>query len=151
MMVVENGIDVIILFNPWCTGENCDDWALLLSHYFSDHSHFFSHSFLHFSLFTPSPPTSPFPPSPSPPSHPIASTADTCHYRGPVGDLEEYILSTVGKIWIGTADSSYGRPWQHSQFMKDTLEVALSLLEKMKEDSFDPVKVSGAYRSEGRW
>ena len=109
-----------------------------------------SSSLLH--LLPPPLPLSPFPlsrfplsPSPSfpfPPSHPIASTADTCHYLGPVGDLEEYILSTVGKIWIGTADSSYGRPWQHSQFMKDTLEVALSLLEKMKEDSFDPVKVS---------
>lgn len=68
--------------------------------------------------------------------------ADTCHYLGSSGDLDEYILSTVGKIWIGTADSSYGRPWQHSQFMKDTLEVALSLLDQMKENSFDPVKVS---------
>ena len=59
-----------------------------------------------------------------------------------MSDLDEYVLNTKGRIWVGSARSNYGRPWQFSQFSKDCLEVALWILEHMKGDQRnDPVEV----------
>jgi len=66
---------------------------------------------------------------------------DSCVYSD-VSDLDEYVLNTSGRIWVGSSRSNYGRPWQFAQFDKDCLEVALWLLEKMKpKDRRDPILV----------
>lgn len=77
--------------------------------------------------------------------HPLSSVFcldDTCHYPNQ-SDLSEYVLNGSGRIWVGTSTSNYGRPWQFSQFSKDSLEVALWVLDQMKRDErSDPVKVT---------
>ena len=50
------------------------------------------------------------------------STEDACSYPT-TSDLEEYVLNTSGKIWVGSASSNYGRPWQFSQFNDNCLVV----------------------------
>ena len=52
------------------------------------------------------------------------------------------MLNNQGRIWVGSANSNYGRPWQFAQFTKQALQVALYLLDKLpKKDRADPVKV----------
>ena len=78
--------------------------------------------------------------SPPPPTH--THTEDSCYYDAGVSDLDEYVLNTKGRIWVGSARSNYGRPWQFAQFSKDCLEVALWILEHMNGDQRnDPVEV----------
>ena len=73
----------------------------------------------------------------------LLSTEDLCNYPDE-SELDEYILNTSGRIWVGSSRSNYGRPWQFSQFSNDCLEVALWLMEKMKpRDRGNPILVSG--------
>ena len=66
---------------------------------------------------------------------------DTCSYPT-VSDLEEYVLNTAGKIWVGSTNSNFGRPWQFAQFSKDCLEVVLWIIEKMDpKDRGNPIMV----------
>ncbi len=59
-----------------------------------------------------------------------------------MSDLDEYVLNNKGRIWVGSANSNYGRPWQFAQFNKDSLEVTLWLLNKIPyTDRGDPIKV----------
>lgn len=52
------------------------------------------------------------------------------------------MLNNQGRIWVGSANSNYGRPWQFAQFTKQALQVALYLLDKLpKKDRADPIKV----------
>ncbi len=75
------------------------------------------------------------------PSPPPPPSEDTCHYPK-TADLDEYVLNNRGRIWVGSAYNNYGRPWQFAQFQRDSLEVALWILEKMRAlDRTDPVKV----------
>lgn len=72
---------------------------------------------------------------------PLSLADDSCHYPQ-TSDLREYVLNAKGRIWVGSSRSNYGRPWQFSQFSKDSLEVALWILDQMKGgDRADPVKV----------
>ena len=58
------------------------------------------------------------------------------------GELSEYVLNNQGRIWVGSDDSNYGRPWQFAQFTPQALNVALYVLDKMSNwDRADPVKV----------
>ena len=78
----------------------------------------------------------PFPSSPYP-----TPPEDTCYFPD-TAELREYVLNSSGKIWVGTASSNYGRPWQFGQFSYHSLEAALELLGKMRyRDRSDPVKV----------
>lgn len=53
------------------------------------------------------------------------------------------MLNNQGRIWVGSANSNYGRPWQFAQFTRDTLEVALFMLNKMDNGRRkNPVQVS---------
>ena len=55
----------------------------------------------------------------------------------------EYVLNNQGRIWVGSADSNYGRPWQFAQFTPQSLDVALHLLSLMtNKDRADPIKVT---------
>lgn len=67
---------------------------------------------------------------------------DQCHYPE-TAELDEYVLNSRGLIWTGSANSNSGRPWQFAQFQKDSIEVALYILDRMKNASerADPVKV----------
>lgn len=61
-----------------------------------------------------------------------------------MSDLDEYVLNNKGRIWVGSAKSNYGRPWQFAQFNTDSLQVSLWLLNKMPyTDRGDPIKVFG--------
>ena len=66
---------------------------------------------------------------------------DTCHY--PIAShLDEYVINTKGKIWVGSDCSKVGNPWQYAQFNKDTLEVALWIIDHMKlKRRSDPIRV----------
>lgn len=44
---------------------------------------------------------------------------DSCHYPTTSDLEEEYVLNTKGRIWVGSAQRNYGRPWQFGQFSKD--------------------------------
>ena len=69
------------------------------------------------------------------------STEDACSYPT-TSDLEEYVLNTSGKIWVGSANSNYGRPWQFAQFNDNCLDVILWILEKMKpKERGNPIMV----------
>ena len=78
---------------------------------------------------------------PAPP--PLPSSEDSCYFPH-TSDLEEYVLNSKGRIWVGSDRNNYGRPWQFAQFSKDSLEVALWILDHMKaaRDQADPVKVT---------
>ena len=66
---------------------------------------------------------------------------DSCHYPN-TSDLNEYVLNTKGRIWVGSARSNFGRPWQFAQFQKDSLEVALWILDRMNvSERCNPIKV----------
>ena len=41
----------------------------------------------------------------------------------------EYVMNTSGRIWVGTKDNNYGRPWLFGQFEENALEAALYVLE----------------------
>ena len=74
----------------------------------------------------------------------LAPADDSCHYPS-IADLDEYVLNTGGRIWVGSANSNYGKPWQFSQFNKDSLEVALWMLDRMRaKDRGNPVLVSAS-------
>lgn len=69
-------------------------------------------------------------------------TDDSCHFPE-TSELEEYVLNTKGRIWVGAAGNNYGRPWQFSQFNKDTLEVALWILGHLEgKKRSNPIEVS---------
>ena len=69
------------------------------------------------------------------------STEDKCYYSE-TRELSEYVLNTRGKIWVGSADSNYGRPWQFAQFTPQALDVAMWVLERLPaQDRADPIKV----------
>ena len=82
---------------------------------------------------------------PSPPCHThvysFTNAADDCYYPD-TSDLSEYVLNNGGKIWFGELDDNYGRPWQFAQFTKDSLEVALWIVDHMPVgDRSKPVQV----------
>ena len=57
------------------------------------------------------------------------------------------MLNTKGRNLVGSAYNNYGRPWQLSQFSKDSLEVALWILDHLKgSERADPIKV-GVYNT----
>ena len=67
---------------------------------------------------------------------------DSCHYPE-TAKLEEYVLNNKGRIWVGSAGSNYGRPWQFAQFKRESLEVSLWLLNNLYyNDRGDPIKVT---------
>lgn len=67
---------------------------------------------------------------------------DICQYPT-ASHLDEYVLNTKGKIWVGSDCSKVGNAWQYAQFNKDTLEVALWIMDHMKViDRGDPILVS---------
>ena len=71
----------------------------------------------------------------------LSGSEDTCYYPE-TGELREYVLNNQGRIWVGSAESNWGRPWQFAQFTRDSLEVALFMLNKMdKWKRKDPVWV----------
>ena len=73
--------------------------------------------------------------------HPFLFVEDACSYST-VSNLGEYVLNTSGKIWVGSANSNYGRPWQFSQFNDNCLDVVLWILEKMKpKERGNPIMV----------
>ena len=75
-------------------------------------------------------------------THTHTHTEDTCHYHKE-SDLNEYVLNNRGYIWVGSAYSNYGRPWQFAQYKKDCTDVSFWLLDKLThENRADPVKVS---------
>lgn len=68
-------------------------------------------------------------------------TDDSCHYPT-TSDLEEYVLNSKGRIWVGSSYNNYGRPWQFAQFAKDSLEVVLWMLDHMLgTERGDPIQV----------
>lgn len=72
---------------------------------------------------------------------------DACYYST-TSDLSEYVLNNQGRIWVGNADSNYGRPWQFAQFTPQALEVAMYVLSTLpKRDRGDPIKVCTALSS----
>lgn len=44
--------------------------------------------------------------------------------------LDEYILTDVGKIWVGPWGSSRGREWVFGQFDKCVLDAIMFMFEK---------------------
>ena len=69
---------------------------------------------------------------------------DSCYYPD-VADLEEYVLNTRGKIWVGGGYYNSGKAWQFSQFNKDSLEVALWIMDHMTaNERGNPVLVSAS-------
>lgn len=44
--------------------------------------------------------------------------------------LDEYLLTDVGKIWVGPYGSSRGREWVFGQFDKCALPAAMLVLER---------------------
>ena len=72
-----------------------------------------------------------------------SSPAEDSTYFSNTSELSEYVLNNQGRIWVGSADSNYGRPWQFAQFTKQALEVALYLLDFLPQAvRADPVQVS---------
>jgi transglutaminase 1 len=70
------------------------------------------------------------------------NSEDKCYYSE-TRELAEYVLNTKGRIWVGNADSNYGRPWQFAQFTPQALDVAMWMLERLPaQDRADPIKVS---------
>lgn len=49
----------------------------------------------------------------------------------PVGEdlLEEYIMNTSGRIWVGSKKCNQGKPWLFGQFDESALESALYVLD----------------------
>ena len=75
-------------------------------------------------------------------SLPTAPSEDSSCYSEDPAHLEEYVLNNSGRIWIGTHDNHYGHPWQFGQYKKESLEVALYILDLMDaEERGDPIKV----------
>ena len=71
-----------------------------------------------------------------------SSPAEDSTYFSNTSELSEYVLNNQGRIWVGSADSNYGRPWQFAQFTKQALEVALYLLDFLPQAvRADPVQV----------
>ena len=113
--VVDRGITATLLFNPWSSGE-CPAMS--------------------------SPPPPPPPPPPTPCALAPPSPAEDSTYFSNTSELSEYVLNNQGRIWVGSADSNYGRPWQFAQFTKQALEVALYLLGMLPQAlRADPVQV----------
>lgn len=48
--------------------------------------------------------------------------------------LDEYVLQDVGKIWVGTYQSHWGRQWVFGQFDKAVLPAIMFLLERANMD-----------------
>ena len=72
-------------------------------------------------------------------------TEDGCYYPN-ASDLSEYVLNNAGQIWVGNDRSNWGRPWQFGQFTKDSLEVALWIVDRMPVgDRSNPVEVNESY------
>jgi len=42
---------------------------------------------------------------------------------------DEYVLNESGRIWVGSKNSYYGKPWIFGQFEKESLSTALYVLE----------------------
>ena len=71
----------------------------------------------------------------------LLPSEDSCYYPD-TSELDEYVLSSQGRIWVGSADSNYGKPWQFAQFTTQALQVALYLLDTLtKKDRADPIQV----------
>ena len=52
------------------------------------------------------------------------------------------MLNTRGRIWIGSATNNFGKPWKFAQFKKDSLEVALWVMDQMSaKERGNPVTV----------
>ena len=67
-------------------------------------------------------------------------------YYPNTSDLSEYVLNNAGQIWVGNDRSNWGRPWQFGQFTKDSLEVALWIVDRMPVgDRSNPVEVNESY------
>ena len=67
---------------------------------------------------------------------------DGCYYPN-TSDLSEYVLNNAGQIWVGNDRSNWGRPWQFGQFTKDSLEVALWIVDRMPVgDRSNPIEVN---------
>jgi len=45
-------------------------------------------------------------------------------------ERDEYVLNDKGRIWVGSAKSNHGRPWNFGQFENPVLECALYLMER---------------------
>lgn len=59
--------------------------------------------------------------------------------------LDEYVLTDVGKIWVGPYGSSRGREWVFGQFDACVLPAAMLMFEKSElppASRGDPIKVS---------
>ena len=70
-----------------------------------------------------------------------SKTEDDAYYPN-VSDLSEYVLNNTGAVWQGSADKPKGHPWQYAQFTKDSLEVALWIIDHLPAgDRGDPIKV----------
>ena len=53
------------------------------------------------------------------------------------------MLNNAGQIWVGNDRSNWGRPWQFAQFTKDSLEVALWIVDRMPVgDRANPIEVN---------
>lgn len=50
--------------------------------------------------------------------------------------LEEYVLSDIGKIWMGTADSNYGKKWVFGQFDVSVLPAVMAMFEKSEMSDY---------------
>jgi len=48
--------------------------------------------------------------------------------------LDEYVLQDVGKIWVGTYQSHWGRQWVFGQFDKAVLPAVMFMLERANMD-----------------
>ena len=67
---------------------------------------------------------------------------DGCYYPN-TSDLSEYVLNNAGQIWVGNDRSNWGRPWQFGQFTKNSLEVALWIVDRMPVgDRSNPIEVN---------
>ena len=85
------------------------------------------------------------PPPPPPPPPPSLCAEDRCYYPE-TGELSEYVLNQSGRIWVGSDDNNYGRPWQFAQFTRQALQVSLQLLDRLPvRDRADPVKVGSTH------
>ncbi|CAB3369006.1 Hypothetical predicted protein [Cloeon dipterum] len=61
--------------------------------------------------------------------------------------LDEYVLQDVGKIWVGTYQSHWGRQWVFGQFDKAVLPAAMFVLERANLDPTirgNPIAISRA-------
>lgn len=61
--------------------------------------------------------------------------------------IDEYVLSDVGKIWVGPLANSRGREWVFGQFDALVLPAVMLILERttLKGDNFgDPIKLTRA-------